>query len=119
MGGLPLTVADHMIENCIGKVSIPMGLGLNFIINGEEVTIPMAVEEPSIVAASSGAAKFIRTNSKDGFIARSTQPIVIGQLQLLDCEINKTLYTIDNHKKEIIQRCNAMIPKMVQRGGGV
>ena len=67
-----------MIENCIGKVSIPMGLGLNFRINNEDIVVPMAVEEPSIVAACSGAAKFIKVKTKDGFIARSTQPIVIG-----------------------------------------
>ncbi len=70
-GGLPLSVADHMIENCIGKVSLPTGLGLNFVVNGQNYSIPMSVEEPSIVAGCSGAAKFICERS-EGFKTSST-----------------------------------------------
>jgi degradative hydroxymethylglutaryl-CoA reductase len=60
-----------MIENCIGKVSVPLGLGLNFLINGRKYSIPMAVEEPSIVAAASSAAKLIAENG--GFTCYSTR----------------------------------------------
>jgi len=66
-----------MVENCIGKISIPLGLGLNFVINGKFFTIPMAIEEPSIIAASSSAAKFIADNG-GGFFTHSTDPVMIG-----------------------------------------
>ena len=66
-----------MVENCIGKISLPLGLGLNFMINSKYYTIPMAIEEPSIIAAASGAAKFIAENG-GGFKTYSTRPIMIG-----------------------------------------
>ena len=58
-GGIKVNVADLMVENCIGKIALPIGLGLNFKINGKPYSIPMAVEEPSVIAAASSAAKFI------------------------------------------------------------
>ena len=61
-GGLTLERAELMIENCIGKISLPLGLGLNFKINNKYYTIPMATEEPSVIAAASSAAKFIDEN---------------------------------------------------------
>ena len=68
-----------MVENCIGKLSLPLGLGLNFVINGKERVIPMATEEPSVIAAASGAAKFIKENSiANGFSATSTDQIMTG-----------------------------------------
>ena len=84
-GGLTLTVADKMIENCIGKLSLPLGLGLNFRINGVDLKVPMVVEEPSVIAAASSAAKFIRNNG-GGFVSSSTENLMIGQIQLLDLE---------------------------------
>ena len=66
-----------MVENCIGKISIPLGLGLNFKINDKYLNIPMAIEEPSVIAAASSAAKFIDDNG-GGFITYSTLPIMIG-----------------------------------------
>lgn len=66
-----------MVENCIGKVSLPLGLGLNFLINGKYFTVPMAVEEPSVIAAASSAAKFIAEKG-NGFESYSTRPIMIG-----------------------------------------
>ena len=68
-----------MVENCIGKLSLPLGLGLNFVINGKERVIPMVTEEPSVIAAASGAAKFIKENSiANGFSATSTDQIMTG-----------------------------------------
>lgn len=66
-----------MVENCIGKISLPLGLGLNFLINGKYYNIPMCVEEPSVIAGASSAAKFIAKNG-GGFKTYSTLPIMIG-----------------------------------------
>ena len=78
-GGLELLKADVMVENCIGKISIPMGLGLNFNINGKIMQIPMAIEEPSVVAAASSAGKFI-SEFGSGFKTHSSESIMIGQI---------------------------------------
>lgn len=66
-----------MIENCIGVISIPVGLGLNFIINEREYTVPMAIEEPSVIAACSGIAKLISTHGT-GFKAICSRPVMVG-----------------------------------------
>ena len=79
--GLPLSMADGMIENVVGLYNLPLGIATNFLINGEEVIVPMAVEEPSIVAGLSYAAKLSR--SSGGFKTGSSQPVMIGQLQVL------------------------------------
>jgi hydroxymethylglutaryl-CoA synthase len=76
-GGLSIQNADLMVENCIGKVSIPVGLGLNFLINGTFYTIPMATEEPSVIAAASSAAKLI-SEKGSGFKAYSSRPVMMG-----------------------------------------
>ena len=61
-GGLNLLRADNLVENCIGVISLPIGLGLNFVINGQKYAIPMSTEEPSVIAAASNAAKIIGEN---------------------------------------------------------
>ena len=76
---LRLPVADKMIENVVGVFGLPMGLGLNFLINGKDYVIPLVVEEPSIVAGLSGAARMARLGG--GYTASSTEPILIGQVQ--------------------------------------
>jgi len=79
---LDLRGADAMIENAIGVMGMPVGLGVNFLINGDDYVVPLAVEEPSIVAALSHAAKTAR--AAGGFSTSSTDPILIGQIQLVD-----------------------------------
>ncbi len=82
--GLDTSQADHMIENVIGTLNMPLGLGLNFLVNGRDVLVPMAVEEPSVVAGASFMAKLVRKGG--GFWAQTTQPEMIGQMQVLDLE---------------------------------
>ena len=72
-GSLPLDVADHMIENVVGAIPIPLGIGVNFLINKRDYLIPMAIEEPSVVAAASYAAKMVRDGG--GFSTSSTPPV--------------------------------------------
>ncbi len=76
-GGLKPEIADYMIENCIGIMPLPLGLGLGFKINGKSYMIPMAVEEPSVIAACSAIAKIIGEKGS-GFICQSTPPIMIS-----------------------------------------
>src|SRR4030066_611975 len=78
-GALPLDAADRMIENVVGAFPIPLGIGVNFLINSRDYLMPMAIEEPSVVAAASYAAKMVRDGG--GFHTHSTAPVMIGQIQ--------------------------------------
>jgi hydroxymethylglutaryl-CoA reductase len=110
--------AVNLVENAIGIFSLPLGLGLNFFIDGREHLVPMAIEEPSIIAAVSKAALMIRTGG--GFTTKIDKPIMIGQIQVLDLKnpdsADRALHL---NKDEIIKRANLAHPRMVARGGGV
>jgi hydroxymethylglutaryl-CoA reductase len=75
-------LADRMIENVVGTYSLPLGIAVNFSINGRDYLIPMAVEEPSVVAGASYAAKLVRAGG--GFVTHSTPSQMIAQIQVLD-----------------------------------
>jgi hydroxymethylglutaryl-CoA reductase len=114
---LKLSAADKMIENVIGVMGLPIGLGLNFLINDKAYVIPMVVEEPSIVAALSSAAKMAR--SAGGFRTSSTDPILLGQIQIVDIpDLEKAQQAILDSRQEIIDLANSFHPRMVARGGG-
>ena len=114
---LDLHSADKMIENVIGVMGLPIGLGLNFLINGKDYVIPLAVEEPSIVAALSSAAKIFRHYG--GFKAESGDPILIGQIQVVNINnLEKARSEILSKKEEILNLANSFHPRMVARGGG-
>ena len=114
---LKVKTADKMIENVIGVMGLPVGLGLNFLINGKEYVVPLVVEEPSIVAALSAAAKMVRKNG--GFSTSSTEPILIGQVQVVGVKhMAKARADLHQRKQEILNLANSLHPKMVARGGG-
>ncbi|MEO1576054.1 MAG: hydroxymethylglutaryl-CoA reductase, degradative, partial [Pseudomonadota bacterium] len=114
---LTLAGADKMIENVVGVMGLPVGLGLNFLINGRDYVVPLVVEEPSIVAALSSAAKLARAGG--GFTAESTDPILIGQVQLVDVpHPGKATARLLERKKDILNIANSLHPNMVARGGG-
>lgn len=116
-GALTLDIADKMIENVVGIFSLPIGLGLNFLINGKDYIVPMAVEEPSVIAAASSSAKIIR--DAGGFITESDEPIMIGQIQVVNCEnFEEAQERILSKKAEIIELANKTEPRMKARGGG-
>lgn len=117
-GGLSLNYADKMIENCIGKLSLPLGLGLNFRINKIDYKVPMVIEEPSVIAAASGAAKFIRDKGT-GFLTTSTPPVMVGQIQVLDIDPVLGSQKVNQFSQSIIQEANKFCKRMVKRGGGV
>ncbi len=114
---LRLHHADKMIENVIAVMGLPVGLGLNFFVNGRDYVVPLVVEEPSIVAALCSAAKLVR--AAGGFRSVSTDPILIGQIQVLDvphpAEARAALL---QRKDEILALANSIHPKMLARGGG-
>ncbi len=109
--------ADRLIENVIGVFGLPLGLGLNFLVNGREYVVPMAVEEPSIVAATSSAAKTIR--AAGGFRVTSSDPMLIGQIQVIDVENTAAAReALMEQRGEILDLANSLHPNMVARGGG-
>ena len=114
---LKLNAADKMIENVIGVMGMPIGLGLNFLINERDYAVPLVVEEPSIVAALSAAAKMAR--SAGGYKADSDDPILIGQIQVVEIpNMELACEEIMARKQEILDLANSFHPRMVARGGG-
>ena len=109
--------ADRMIENVIGVMGLPLGLGMHLVVNGRRYVVPMAVEEPSIIAALGSAAKLV--SGHGGFDARAGEPVLIGQIQVLDLpNIQAAKARLTQRKHEILNLANSFHPKMVARGGG-
>jgi hydroxymethylglutaryl-CoA reductase len=116
-GALPLSLADHMVENVIGVFPEPLGIGANFLINGIEYLIPMATEEPSVIAAASYAAKMVREGG--GFHTSSTAPVMIGQIQVAKLQnAQKAKETVLAAKAAILKKANEQDPILNQYGGG-
>ena len=116
-GCLKMEEVDRMIENVVGAMPIPLGIGVNFLINGQDKLIPMAIEEPSVIAAASNAAKIAR--QKGGFWTSSTDPIMIGQIQAVDIpDPYNAKMRILARKEEILKLANEQDPVLVKFGGG-
>jgi len=114
---LSVQLADKMIENVVGVMGLPVGLGLNFLINDKDYVVPLVVEEPSIVAALSSAAKLVR--QAGGFKVESQEPQLIGQIQVVDVpDTARARSALLQRKDEIINLANSLHPKMMARGGG-
>jgi len=116
-GGLTPEAADHMIENVIGLYSLPLGIALNFQVNGKDVLVPMTLEEPSVVAGASFMAKLARLGG--GFQATTTEPHMIGQMQVLDLpNIHLAQLSILEHKEDLLAEADAVDPVLKKFGGG-
>lgn len=116
-GTLSVARADKMIENVVGTFELPLGIATNFQINGQDKLVPMAVEEPSIVAGASFAAKIVREGG--GFRTSSTRSLMIGQIQLVDVpHVEAARATILEHRDEILRLANAQSTALVKLGGG-
>ena len=116
-GGLPAEVADRMIENVIGGITMPMGVAVNFKVNGRDHLVPMALEEPSVVAAASNAAKMARV--KGGFKVTNTGPLMIGQIQVVKVpNPEKAKRALIERTDEILRKANDQDPLLVSLGGG-
>jgi len=116
-GGLEISVADKMIENVIGIISYPLGIATNFLINGKDVLVPMSLEEPSVVAAASKAAKIARSGG--GFIAEADEPIMIGTIQFVEIkDINEAVHKVMEQRENIKRMANEMLPEIIKKAGG-
>ncbi len=116
-GGLSPEAADHMIENVIGLYSLPIGIALNFQVNGKDVLVPMTLEEPSVVAGASFMAKLARAGG--GFQAMTSEPHMIGQMQVLDLpNVHLAQLSILEHKDKLIAEADAVDPVLKKFGGG-
>jgi len=114
---LEMDTADRMIENVLGTFELPIGLAVNFLINGKDYIIPMVTEESSVVAAASNAAKMARI--KGGFKTEISDPLMIGQIQLLEVkDAASAAKKILEHKKQLLDLANAQDKVLVEFGGG-
>ena len=115
--GLTCEGADHMIENVVGTFALPIGVAQNFLVNGREVLVPMAIEEPSVVAAASYMAKLARAGG--GFTAEADEPRMIGQMQILDLkDIGQARQALEAHKRELLEAASGIDPLLQKLGGG-
>lgn len=114
---LPLDLADHMIENVVGIMPMPFGIAVNFQINRHDYLIPMVIEEPSVVAAASYAAKMVREGG--GFHTSSTPPVMIGQIQVVNVENpERAKVNVLAAKQDILKKANEQDPLLAKVGGG-
>lgn len=115
---LPMELADKLSENVIGTYALPFSVATNFVVNGQGVLVPMATEEPSIVAAASKMAKLVA--SCGGFKSLAQPSIMKGQVQLFGfLDIDKAIEILVSKSDELVCELNQQIPKMLARGGGV
>ena len=104
-GGLDFEHANKMIENAIGTFSLPLGIATNFKINNLDYLVPMVIEEPSVIAAASKAAKIAKLHG--GFTAKVDGNISIGQIQVLDVNLQESISTINSNSDQIIELANS------------
>ena len=116
--GLGLSQADHMVENAIGVLGIPVGIATNFVVNGRDVLVPMATEEPSVIAAASNLARMTRDHG--GFTTSATPPLMQAQVQVLDvADPAAARHRLLVAAPELMALADAQDPDLVRHGGGV
>ncbi len=116
IGGISFDNADKMVENAIGTFSLPLGIATNFKINGNDYLVPMVIEEPSVIAAASKAAKIARI--KGGFNVDADESYSIGQIQVLNVDPKSSIPKIKESSKEILQIANSKSNTLTKMGKG-
>ena len=115
--GLSPDQADHMIENVIGMHTLPLGIAINFVVNDRQVLVPMAIEEPSVVAGASFMAKLARAGG--GFSAHTSPPEMIGQMQILDVpDLERAGSALLEQRKNLLAEAAKVDPVLLKLGGG-
>jgi hydroxymethylglutaryl-CoA reductase len=115
---LGFEVAERMAENALGMLCLPLCVATNFLVNGKEVLVPMAIEEPSVVAAASNGAKLCRDTG--GFIAVADQPVMIGQIQIVGLkDAGKAVRELNSKKDEILKAAEPFAADITKYGGGL
>jgi hydroxymethylglutaryl-CoA reductase len=116
-GGLDVETADRVVENAVGVYALPLGVGLNFLVNGRDVLVPMAVEEPSVIAAASNAARMVREGG--GFIAEADDPIMTAQIEVMGVDDPAAAkQRLEASASELLALAHATLPRLADRGGG-
>lgn len=116
-GGLDTARADHMVENAVGVYALPLGVATNFRVNQRDYLIPMAIEEPSVIAAVSNAARLFRAGG--GFSAGSDEPVMIGQIQVLDLDDPEAAgQAVLAQRGQLLAAADKVSASIVQHGGG-
>ena len=115
--GLGVEAADHMIENAVGTFGLPLGIATNFLVNGRDVLVPMVIEEPSVVAGASYAARLAREGG--GFTCSSSEPLMISQIQILDvADAHVARLDVLANKARLLEIARDVDPMLVGAGGG-
>jgi hydroxymethylglutaryl-CoA reductase len=116
-GGIDTAVADRVVENAVGVYALPLGVGLNFVINGRDVLVPMAVEEPSVIAAASNAARMVREGG--GFVADADDPVMTAQIEIVGVDDpDAARKRVEAASAELLALAHAALPRLADRGGG-
>jgi len=116
-GGLTIEAADRMTENVVGSIAYPFSVAVNFRVNDKDYLVPMAGEEPSVVAAASNMARKMREGA--GVVATTTDPIMIGQIQILEVpDMDKAIKAVEDSKDKLLAAANELDPVLVRFGGG-
>jgi hydroxymethylglutaryl-CoA reductase len=116
-GGLTPAQADHMIENVVGLHALPLGVAVNFLVNGRDVLVPMAIEEPSVVAGASFMARLARAGG--GFWSDASEPHMIGQMQVLDLDdVHSARLKLLEARARLLEAAGQVDPVLIRLGGG-
>ncbi|HVZ86470.1 MAG TPA: hydroxymethylglutaryl-CoA reductase, degradative [Polyangia bacterium] len=116
-GGIDTETADRIVENAVGVYALPLGIGLNFQVNGRDVLVPMAVEEPSVIAAASNAARMVREGG--GFVAEADDPVMTAQIEIVDVtDPEASVARLEAAADELLALAHATLPRLAERGGG-
>src|SRR5580704_14960257 len=116
-GGIDTAAADRIVENVVGIYALPLGVGLNFRVNGQDVLVPMAVEEPSVIAAASNAAKMVREGG--GFLAEADPPVMTAQIEVVGVDDPAAAKArLEAAAEELLALAHATLPRLADRGGG-
>lgn len=115
-GGLDSDTADKFVENVLGTYALPYGVTLNVRVNGHDYVVPMVIEEPSVVAAASNAAKMVRAGG--GFVADADPPLMIAQVQIVETDAQQAMRRIGESSHAIVELANRSVPGLLARGGG-
>jgi hydroxymethylglutaryl-CoA reductase len=116
-GGIDTATADRVIENAVGVYALPLGIGLNFVVNDREILVPMAVEEPSVIAAASNAARMVREGG--GFVADADDPVMTAQIEIVGVDDpDAARARLEAASAELLALAHATLPRLADRGGG-
>ena len=117
VGGVDASIPDRMVENAVGSFPVPLGVAANFLIDGKDYLIPMAIEEPSVIAAASNSAKLALEGG--GFTTSCTEPVMIGQIQVTSLDNPEDAEkSVSRRKDDILELANQQDPMLVKLGGG-